>query len=112
MSKVAGAVVVGLLALPMMAAAQSQSELDIGWLDYSDGTITQKLCVLNNDRLPIKAVKISCHFFSDTNLLNEIGAGSVQIQNIAPSGAGYETLSVASKTPANSATCHIVSVER
>jgi hypothetical protein len=35
----------GLLALPSVAAAQSTAELDIGWLGYSDGMITQGLSV-------------------------------------------------------------------
>jgi hypothetical protein len=53
----------GLIALPM-SAAQSKTELSIGWLAYSNGTITQTLSVWNNARLPIKTVKIDCRFFS------------------------------------------------
>jgi hypothetical protein len=41
----------------------------------------------NNARLPIKTVKIDCRFFSDTDQLNQLAAGSVQIQNILPSAA-------------------------
>jgi hypothetical protein len=102
---------VAVLSLPM-SAAQSKTELSIGWLAYSNGTITQTLSVWNNARLPIKTVKIDCRFFSDADQLNQLAAGSVQIKNILPSAAGYGTLSSASKAPANGASCHIVSIKR
>jgi hypothetical protein len=43
-SKIA-ALVVGLLLLPAIALAQQQAELNIGWLNYSAGTISQDLSV-------------------------------------------------------------------
>jgi hypothetical protein len=100
----------GLLALPSVAAAQSKAELDIGWLGYSNGMITQDLSVWNTDLDPIKDVKITCRFFRAPDQLDQLGAGSVEIKNIAPDSAGSETLSVPSKIAASSAS--IVSVER
>ena len=101
----------GLIALPM-STAQSKTELSIGWLAYSNGRITQTLSVWNNARLPIKSAKIDGRFFSDDDQLNQIAAGSVKIENIQPSAAGYGTLSSASRAPAKGASCHIVSIKR
>src|SRR5579871_6094721 len=89
----------GLLALPM-STAQSKTDLNIGWLAYSNGMITQTLSVWNNARLPIKSVQIDCRFFSDEDQFHQIAAGSVQIDNIQPSAAGHGTLSSASRAPA------------
>ena len=101
----------GLLASPM-SAAQPKTELSIGWLAYSNGMITQTLSVWNNARLPIKSVKIDCRFFSDADQLNQIAAGSVQIDNIQASSVGYGTLLSASRAPAKGASCYIVSIKR
>ena len=110
MLKIATAAV-GLIALPTIAAAQSKAELMVGWLDYSAGTITQDLGVRNNGRLPIKAVKIGCRFFRDADQLHQLGTGSAEIENIVPDSAGYKTLRLESKTPAQNASCHVISVK-
>ena len=70
----------GLLALPSVAAAQSTAEVDIGWLGYSGGMITQDLSVWNADLDPIKDVKITCRFFRAPDQLDQLGAGSVEIK--------------------------------
>jgi hypothetical protein len=112
MSKIAGPVV-GLLGLPAIALAQQPAELNIGWLSYSAGSISQNLSVQNNDLLPIKTVRIGCrfsHFFMHSS--KRLGAGTVEIENIASNAIGYKTLTIASKISPTSATCHIVSVKR
>ena len=70
--------------LPAAALAQQQTELNIGWLSYSAGTISQDLSVQNNGLLPINAVRITCrfsHFFMD--YFKRLRAGTVEIRNIA-----------------------------
>jgi len=99
----------GLLALPSVAAAQSKTELMIGFLDHSGGTISQALSVRNNGVRPIKTVTIACRFFRYSTPL---AAGSIGLEDIAPDAAKYTTLLVASQTPPNRATCHAVSVRR
>ena len=47
MSKIAASVV-GLLLWPVIAKAQQEAELNVGWLNYSAGTISQDLSVQNN----------------------------------------------------------------
>ena len=107
MSKVAGSIV-GLLALPTIAVAQQASpSLIVGWLGYSAGTINQDLSVQNNSWSPIKAAKIGCRFFDDSK---QLGAGTVEIRNIAANAAGYKTMTIAGRTPPNRATCKMVSV--
>jgi hypothetical protein len=110
MSKIAGSIV-GLLVLPTIAVAQQPTELVIGWLGYSAGTISQDLSVRNNGIVPIKTVRIGCrfvHFFKHSS--KQIGAGAVKIENIIPNGIGYKTMIITSRTSSDSATCHIVSV--
>jgi hypothetical protein len=107
------ALVVGLLLLPAIALAQQQAELNIGWLNYSAGTISQDLSVRNNGLLPIRTVRIGCsfsHFFKQ--YAKQLGAGTVEIENIATNATGYRTMKMASKISPTSATCHIVSVKR
>jgi hypothetical protein len=108
MFKIAG-LVFGLLVLPTIAVAQVPTELMIGWLSYSAGTISQDLSVRNNSYLPIKTVRIRCRFFQ--NLMSKrIGAGVVKIENIASNTIGYKTMIIASHAKPITATCHIVSV--
>lgn len=112
MSKIACSVV-GLLLLPATSLAQQQAELNIGWLNYSAGTITQNLSVINNGVIPIKTIRIRCsfsHFFKQH--AQQLGAGMVEIENIASNATGYGTINRASKISPTSATCHIVSVKR
>ena len=112
MSKLA-ALVIGLLVLPAIALAQQPAELNVGWLSYSAGTINQDLSVRNNGLQPIATVKIGCrfsHFFK--RYAKQLGAGTVEIENIATNAAGYKTMKVASKISPTTATCHIVSVKR
>jgi hypothetical protein len=45
MSKIAASLV-GLLLSPAIALAQQQTELNVGWLNYSAGTISQDLRAL------------------------------------------------------------------
>jgi hypothetical protein len=99
--------------LPAVALAQQQTELDIGWLNYSAETISQDLSVRNNGLLPIRTVRIGCrfsHFFA--NNAKQLGAGTVEIGNIASNATGYGTMKMASKISPDSATCHVVSVKR
>jgi hypothetical protein len=103
------AAAIGLLALPAVAVARPKTELMIGFLDHSGGTIRQTLSVRNNGLRPIKAVTIVCRFFRYSTPL---GAGSIGLEDIAPDAAKYTTLLVASQTPPNRATCHTVAVER
>ena len=112
MSKIAASVV-GLSLLPTIALAQQQTELNIGWLNYSAGTISQDLSVQNNGLLPIKTVRIGCrfsHFYRQ--YAKQLGAGTVEIENIASNATAYSTMKMASKISPTSATCHIVSVKR
>jgi hypothetical protein len=95
--------------LPAVAVAQSKTEMTVGFLDHSGGTIHQALSVRNNGLRPIKAVTIACRFFRYSKLL---GAGSIGLENIPPDSAGYTTMRVASQTPPNRATCDIASVKR
>ena len=107
MSKIAG-LAVGLLLLPAIAVAQQATELTIGWLGYSAGNISQDLSVRNNGILPIKTVKIRCRFFQYSK---QFGAGAVEITNITSNAVGYNTMTIASRTSPNSATCHMISVK-
>jgi hypothetical protein len=112
MYKIAGSVV-GLLMLPTIALAQQPTELNIGWLSYSAGIISQDLSVRNNSLLTIKAVRIGCHFSHIfMHYSKQLGAGTVEIENIASNAIGYKTITIASKISPTSATCHIVSVTR
>ena len=108
MFKIAG-LVFGLSVLPTIAVAQQPTELMIGWLSYSSGTISQDLSVQNNSYLPIKTVTIRCRFFHDL-MRKQIGAGAVKIENIASNAIGYKTMIITSHTKPISTTCHIVSV--
>ena len=109
MSKIGGAIAL-LLTFPMFASAQSgQTELVIGWLGYSGGTINQAMSVRNNGLLPIGNVKIACRFFRDEKPLK--ASGSVEITNISPNAAGYNSISIKSKISPDQADCHIVSVK-
>jgi len=111
MSKIAASVV-GLLLLPAVALAQ-QTELNVGWLNYSAGTISQNLSVQNNGLLPIKTIRIGCnfsHFFK--HYAKQLGAGTIEIENIASNATAYRTMKMPSKISPTSATCHIVSVKR
>jgi hypothetical protein len=113
MSKIAVPVVGGLLLLPAIALAQQPTELNIGWLNYSAGTISQDLSVRNNGLLPIRAVKIGCrfsHFFKHYS--KQLGAGTVEIENVASNAVAYRTMKMGSKISPTSATCHIISVKR
>lgn len=110
MSKVAGSVVRLLVLLPAIAMAQQPSPLTIGWLSYSAGTISQDLSVQNDGWLPIKIVRIRCrfaHLFKRSS--KRLGAGTVEIENIAPKAFGYKTMLIASRIAPTSATCHIIS---
>jgi hypothetical protein len=52
--------------LPAITLAQQPTELNIGWLRYSAGTISQHSSVQNNGLLPIKTVRMGyrfSHFF-------------------------------------------------
>ena len=112
MSKIVASVV-GVLLSPAIALAQQQAELNVGWLNYSAGTISQDLSVQNNGLLPIRAVRIGCsfsHFFKHS--AKQLGAGTVEIENIASNATAYGTIKMASKISPTSATCHIVSVKR
>jgi hypothetical protein len=112
MHKIAGSAV-GLSMLPAIALAQQATELNVGWLSYSAGTISQDLSVRNNSLLPIKTVRIGCrfsHFFMHSS--KQLGAGTVEIENVASNGIGYKTMTIVSKISPTSATCHIVSVTR
>jgi hypothetical protein len=111
MSKLAASVV-GLLVLPDIALAQQPAKLNVGWLSYSAGTINQDLTVQNNGVLPM-TVRIGCSFsHSFKNYSKQLGAGTVEIENIASNATMYKTMKMASKIPPTSATCHIVSVKR
>jgi hypothetical protein len=112
MSRIAGSVL-GLLVLPGTALAQQPTELSVGWFSYSARTISRNLRVQNNGLLPIKAVRMGCrfsHFF--VHYSKELGAGTVEIENIASNAIGYKTMRIASKVSPTSAACHIVSVKR
>ena len=112
MSKIAASVV-ALLLLPAIALAQQQTELNIGWLNYSADTISQDLSVQNNGLLPIRSARIGCsfsHFFK--HYAKRLGADTVEIENIATNATGYSTMKMASKISPTSATCHILSVKR
>jgi hypothetical protein len=112
MYKIAGSVV-GLLMLPAIALAQQPTELNVGWLSYSAGTISQDLSVRNNGLLTIKTVIIGCRFSHVfMHYSKQLGAGTVEIENIASNTIGYKTMTIASKISPTSATCHIVSVTR
>jgi hypothetical protein len=111
MYKIVGSV--GLLMLPAIALAQQPTELNIGWLSYSAGTISQDLSVRNNGLLTIKTVKIGCHFSHIfMHYSKHLGAGTVEIENIASNAVGYKTMTIASNISPTSATCHILSVTR
>jgi hypothetical protein len=112
MSKIAVSVV-GLLLSTAIAQAQQPTELNIGWLNYSGGTISQNLSVRNNGVLPISTVKIGCrfsHFFKHYS--KQLGTGTVEIKNVASNAIAYRTINVRSKISPTSATCHIISVKR
>jgi hypothetical protein len=97
MPKIAGSVVGGLLLLPAVALAQP-TELNIGWLNYSAGTISQDLSVRNNGLLPIRTAKIGCsfsHFFKHYS--KQLGAGTVEIENVASNAIAYRTMKMGSK---------------
>jgi hypothetical protein len=112
MSKIAGSLV-GLLVLPAVALAQQPAEMNIGWLSYSAGAISQNLSVRNNGLLTIKTVSIGCRFSHIfTHYSKQLGAGTVEIENIASNAVGYKTMIIASKISPTSATCHIVSIKR
>jgi Sulfatase-modifying factor enzyme 1 len=112
MYKIAGSVV-GPLMLPAIALAQQPTELNVGWLSYSAGTISQELSVRNNGLIPIKTVRIGCRFSHVfMHYSKQLGAGTVEIENIASNAIGYKTMTIASKISPTSATCHIVSVTR
>ena len=88
--------------LPAFALAQQPTELNVGWLSYSAGTISQDLSVRNNGLLPIKTVSIGCrfsHFFMHYS--KQLGAGTVEIENIASNAIGYKTMTIASKISPN-----------
>jgi hypothetical protein len=108
MLKIAGAVIAGVLLLPTGARAQQTAELVIGWLDYSSGTISQELSVLNNGRLPIKTVRIECSFFLNAR---KLATGSAEITNIDPTFIQYKKILVSSPISPNSATCRVVSIK-
>jgi hypothetical protein len=101
---------------PLTALAQQSvqsAELKVGWLSYSAGTISQDLSVQNNGLLPIKTASIGCrfsHFFEHSS--KQLGAGTVEIENIASNAIGYKTMKMASKISPTSATCDIISVKR
>ena len=111
MSKIASSIV-GLLLLPGTAVAQQSAELNIGWLDYSAGAISQDLSVKNTGWVPIRTVRIRCRFvhFSERSS-QQLGSGAIQIKNIAPNAIGYKTMTLASHTAPTSATCNIVSAK-
>jgi hypothetical protein len=112
MSKIAASFV-GLLLLPAIALAQQPTELNVGWLNYSAGTISQDLSVQNNGLLPIKTVRIGCrfsHFYR--HYAKQLGASTIEIENIASNSTTYGTMKMASKISPTSATCRIVSVKR
>ena len=112
MYKIAGSVV-GLLMLPAIALAQQPTELNVGWLSYSAGNISQDLSVRNNGLLTIKTVIIGCRFSHVfMHYSKQLGAGTVEIENIASNTIGYKTMTIASKISPTTATCHIVSVTR
>jgi hypothetical protein len=115
MSKIAASVVgLLLLLLPAIALAQQQqTELNVGWLNYSAGTINQNLSVRNNGLLPLRTVRIGCsfsHFFKHYS--KKLGASTVDIENVASNATGYGTMKLPSKISPTSATCNIVSVKR
>ena len=110
MSKIAASLV-GLLLLPAIALAQ-QPTLNVGWLNYSAGTISQDLSIQNDGQLPM-TVRVGCrfsHFFKHYS--KKLGAGTVEIENIASNATAYRTMKMPSKISPTSATCHIVSVKR
>jgi hypothetical protein len=112
MSKIAASVA-GLSLLPTIALAQQSAESNVGWLNYSAGTISQDLSVQNNGLLPIGTVRIGCsfsHFLKHHS--KQLAAGTVEIENIASNAAAYTRMKMASKISPTSATCHIVSVKR
>ena len=112
MSKIAASVV-GLSLLPAIAQAQQPAALNVGWLNYSAGTISQDLSVQNNGLLPIKTVRIGCrfsHFYR--HYAKQLGASTIKIENIASNTTTYGTMKMASKISPTSATCRIVSVKR
>ncbi|MGA7809478.1 hypothetical protein [Bradyrhizobium sp.] len=112
MYKIAGSVV-GLSMLPAIALAQQPTELNIGWLSYSAGAISQDLSIRNNGLRTIKTARIRCRFsHAFMHYSKHLGAGAVEIKNIASNGIGYKTMTIASKISPTSATCHIVSVTR
>ena len=107
MTKIAVSLI-GLLVLPSVALAQQPSpDFTVGWLSYSAGTISQDLSVRNNGWLPIKTVRIRCRFFQYSK---QLGAGAVEIRNITSNTVGYKTMTIASRTPPESATCHMITV--
>ena len=80
MYKIAGSVL-GILMLPGIALAQ---QLNVGWLSYSAGTISQDLSVRNYGLLTIKTVRIGCRFSHIfMHYSKQLGAGTVEIENIA-----------------------------
>jgi len=110
MSKIAASAV-GLLLLPTIALAQ-QPTLTVGWLSYSAGTISQDLSIQNDGQLPM-TVRIGCRFsHSFKHYSKQLGAGTVEIENIASNATAYRTMKMTSKISPTSATCHIVSVKR
>src|SRR5271154_1640195 len=95
--------VVGLLMLPAIALAQPLPELNIGWLSFSTGTVSQDLSVRNNGLLTIKTVRIGCRFSHIfMHYSKYLGAGTVEIESIASNAIGYKTMTIASKISPNS----------
>jgi len=63
--------------------------------------------------LPIRAVKIGCsfsHFFKHYS--KQLGASTVEIENVAPNVTAYRTMKMASKISPTGATCHIIPVKQ
>ena len=108
MSRITVALVL-LLPLPTIAFAQLAPEVVIGWLGYSDGTITQAVSVRNNGILPIRSVRIRCDFLREEKRLG--ASGSVEIKNISSDAIGYGSISVKSKISPNEADCRVLSVK-
>jgi hypothetical protein len=104
-----GGLLAGFFILPAAALAQQQTVLNIGWLSYSAGTISQDLSVQNSGLLPIKTVRITCRFsYFFAHHSKHLRSGTVDIKNVASNAVVYRTMNVASKISPTSATCHIV----
>ena len=108
MLRAAFRIVIGLLLLPTNAIAQQKAELMIGWLGCSDGMISQVLAIKNNDARTIRIATVKCNFSRDEK---PFAVGSVDIDNIDPTAAGYGKISIKSANPSDEATCRIRSVK-